>query len=202
MAENNDPIPYERFQKVNEARRAAEDKLQELQSKLSDMEGLATRAQELETALQQSRLQASNLTASVDNGITTKDGRELAEYCYSKLGEENRPSFNEWLTGQRESPAGLMKHAWPSKEAPKSTPAEPALNTQDTAVNTPPKTELGPPEPATIADVSVKVTPNVNGSAVPDTRASGTLTAETIRGMSIEQYKTQRDAILSSLTRS
>ena len=197
----NDPIPYERFQKVNEARRAAEEQIKALEARITEVEALATRAKDLEVALAKAERVASNLTATVDHGITSKDGRELAEYCYSKTPEDGRPAFNEWLTGQREAPTGLMKHAWPSptpSPSPSPTPPPPAQEA--------PVSELESSEAAPKADTAIETPtapqPNVNGQAVPDPRAHPTFSADVIRGLTPEQYRAQRDAIVGSLTNS
>ena len=196
MSDENAPIPYERFQKVNEAKKAAEARLAEIEGKLTQLDALTSRAAELETALSTANKTTARLTATMDTGIISKEGRDLADYCYSRI-EGNKPEFSEWLAAQRDAPAGLMRHAWKLSESRSSgSDAAPAAN-------------MKPAEPSPVATAPVETPtapvetptapqPNVNGAAIPSPRVSPGYNAETIRGMTSSQYAAQREAILAS----
>jgi hypothetical protein len=178
-------IPIDRFKQVNQAKKAAEARVSELESIASAAEGYRAEINTLRSALEKESSSRSMTEALVDAGVYDRERRKLARYCYEQL-EGEKPSFGDYLTSQREAPKGLMSNVWTAPASaetqtePPTTSAEPPVVSQETR-----EAPLTPSAP--------RVDPN--RGVAPPRPPQGAITADYISSIDSETYAAQRDEI-------
>lgn len=102
------PVPYDRFQRVVGERNTAQGRIADLEREVQTLSQKAATADTLARQLEETR---GTLTAKeqawgrerslLEFGLTDPDGREIAEFKYSKLPEAERPPIGDWLESMK-----------------------------------------------------------------------------------------------------
>ncbi len=180
-------IPIDRFKQVNQAKKAAEARVAELETLASAAEGYRAEVNNLRGALERETASRSMTETLVDSGVYDGERRKLARYCYEQLEGESRPSFGDYLSSQREAPQGLMKNVW-SREAVSSSSAP--VEAQEAPVESSAPVEA---QEAPVTTSAPRVDPN--RGVAPPRPPQGAITAEYIKNIDPETYKSQREEI-------
>ncbi len=125
-----DAIPKDRFDEINNERKAFKSQLDEVQKNGKSAEALAQKLQSVEQELVNTKIGYTiDLTlrdAKIDDAETRTSIREVMEWQHSKLPADNRPPLDEaaklWLTEPDKAPAPvrslLPKPPPPEQEKP------------------------------------------------------------------------------------
>lgn len=109
-----DGIVRERLSKVTETKRAAESRVQELESQLEEMsskiqgvDAMASQLAQLQDELSLSNQRYERHQAIASQGITDPEVRDLIEWQYSKAMEtkakKDKVTLGEWMNSMKES---------------------------------------------------------------------------------------------------
>jgi len=109
-----DGIVRERLSKVTETKRAAENRVQELESQLGEMsskiqgvDAMASQLAQLQDELSLSNQRYERHQAIASQGITDPEVRDLIEWQYSKAMEtkakKDKVTLGEWMNSMKES---------------------------------------------------------------------------------------------------
>ena len=191
--ENSAPagfIPIERFKQINQARKAAEARVAELETIASASEGYRSEIETLRADLGSARSSRDMTEALVEAGVYGRDERKLARYCYEQLDAESRPAFGDYLSSQKETPSGLMKNVWTPAEIARATPASPSASISNGAPDV-----NRSQEPQKAPERSSAPAVDVNRGVAPPRPPQGSITADYIKNIDSDTYKQQRDEI-------
>jgi len=133
-----DGIVRERLSKVTETKRAAETRVQELESQLGEMsskiqgvDAMASQLAQLQDELSLSNQRYERHQAIAAQGITDPEVRDLIEWQYSKAMEtkakKDKVSLGEWMNSMKESgevPTVLKPYFEQPSQAKESTPTQ------------------------------------------------------------------------------
>lgn len=133
-----DGIVRERLSKVTETKRAAENRVQELESQLGEMsskiqgvDAMASQLAQLQDELSLSNQRYERHQAIASQGITDPEVRDLIEWQYSKAMEtkakKDKVSLGEWMNTMKESgevPTVLKPYFEQPPQAQESTPTQ------------------------------------------------------------------------------
>jgi hypothetical protein len=101
------PVSYDRFSAVNEARREAEAQIAELRSQLEQVVPVLGQVEQL------------------SHGIGDAELRDLVRWCYDRLPAEGRPAFGDAVAAWRGDPEAAPVALRPHLRAPQ--PAAPPM---------------------------------------------------------------------------
>jgi|TARA_R110000765_G_scaffold405721_1_gene502376 hypothetical protein len=130
-------VPYARFQEINTRAKESASRVQELEAQLSDTQKQASAADSLFEQLQKTNetLEAERKgfqseKAMMESGLVSQEARDLAQWSYSRLPEENRPALGEWLQGMTGDDAEVPTYLAPyfSRDQKPSAPSIPDTN--------------------------------------------------------------------------
>ena len=123
-------VPYARFAEVLTRAKTAETRLEELKPVAEEVTGLRGRLSMLEADLQ-----------LADLGVADPEGRDIARYVHSKLGE-GAPALSDWIAAQKSDLAlahPSVRPFLPSLQvAAPAQPASPPADAAPVAVAAPP----------------------------------------------------------------
>ena len=121
-------VPYDRFQEVNTAKKQALARVQELEAQLADTQKQASAADSLFEQLQKTNevLEAERKSfeserALMSSGLLSQEARDLAQWSYSRLPEDNRPPLNEWLQSMKDDAEAVPAYLRPYMSQPDKT---------------------------------------------------------------------------------
>lgn len=165
------PVPYHRFSRVIEEKNILSTRVTALSAELDALKG--TMATERESWNQEKSL--------MESGLTDPEGRDIARYLYSRLGEDRPKSIATWLTTLKADGATVPKALAPYLGA---SPAPTASGT-GVAPATPQSGQAGTGQ-APMGQAMPRVA--ATGPVAPP--ASPGVTAESIRALREEAMRT------------
>ena len=129
----NNPVPWQRFVKVNEKASALEARVAELeaeaqswQQKAATADTLAQQVQQWQTTAEQAQVGLTEYQAAARLGVTDPELFEAAKWAHSRLPEAERPAFGEalesWKGDPSTAPLVLRPHLAPPAAPPQAAP--------------------------------------------------------------------------------
>lgn len=141
MSDSDDqgPIPASRFREEVKLKRAAQERVAELEQQIAKVEQRAATADLLGKQLDEMRGQFTSATAAWETeravyqlGIIDGEAIEVARHLHQRLPEANRPALPDWLRAVKDDPSKAPKALQPYLAQPSAAPA------QSTAAPVPP----------------------------------------------------------------
>lgn len=195
-------IPEERFQQEVERRKAAErqaaeaaTQLQTLTAQVTELtakvESASTLQAELETARTQAQTQAHHV-GMLEAGVSTQSVRDFMLHQHhqhrQQAGAEAQP-WADWFGANKQRMIDDLSSLRPPAPAPAQTPAQPPAQAPAQALAEQPAVPPQPPAPA----------PQANNGAQPTPPPSQPFVPGSISGLSIEEFKANKEALISGL---
>tara|TARA_R100001530_G_scaffold124435_2_gene92641 strand:- start:13777 stop:14424 length:648 start_codon:yes stop_codon:yes gene_type:complete len=160
-------VGYEHFQRVVNAKQGLEAQVVELKGQLStaleraaNVDTLAGKLTEAQTATAAAEARFTSYREIGQSlGVTDPEVVELAEWSWSKLPAEGRPSIGDWLTSLRGEPASAPVALRPFLgAAPEATPAAPPAPGQSTSTTPrpPATTTTAPGAPSSVSADAIR----------------------------------------------
>jgi hypothetical protein len=134
---DDDTVPKARFEEVIAARRAADDRVRDLETQLRDAQAAAARVDALDADVTRYRAMEAGWAderAILAAGITEPEGVETARFAWGRVPAASRPKggLGEWLGARDALPKGVQAYlpaaapAAPPAADPGAPPAAPA----------------------------------------------------------------------------
>lgn len=184
----------ERIAKIAAQKAEALSRVAELEAKIAELSPLAeagsaweAKFTELETSSAKARSEWSSERELLQAGVRDPEIRELYQWQYSKIAEEGRAPFGEWVKGltAENAPATLRAHLPTS-----SSPAPAVTAPTPTAPATTAPTPSAPP-----------VAPKSEAATLPSPTPSHSLSADEIRGTGADNWASVRERLKAEYAR-